>query len=527
MDQLKDFLKQAIKHRFWIAVGLSALLPVIAYAVGSGPIKDKAKQETDAIKGANDGVTKYKSGVVPNAQYKPMVDEKTGELEKDVNASWKKLYERQAPLLTWPSTVESRFRTWERKWPESVDASAVQLAIIEYVTAYPKFVTEVYKTFSPFDVVEGTGLVSAPAEDVLLHPFQFTIENPPELGKVWAAQERLWTQRTILEVIAKVNKDAKDWNTAIVKQINLLEVGNGTAQDQKSIAKGDALNEAPAIVDPTASAPAAASPTDPAAPKNLTSADTVYYINNASTQFKILPFEVSILIEQDHIQDLLVELENSPMAIQVMELEMSKPVNHVVKPVKGQSLNYQEYGGIMPGRMGTNFDMFGGGAQRFGAFGGPGAGRGAPTRSEKAKMVEQLVKKSTAVTIHDPYFNIVEATVYGQARFYNPPPPAPAAPPSAAAPAPAPATPEGTPAPAGEAPKADGEAPKAEAPKEAAPAAPPGGEAPKAEAPKEAPSTAPPGGEAPKAEAPKEAPPAAPPGGEAPKAGPGPAPAPK
>jgi len=505
MDQLKDFLKQAIKHRFWIAVGISALLPVIAYAVGSGPIKDKAAAETTAIKGAYDGVKKYSSGVVPNGQYKPIVDEKTGELVKDVNASWKKLYDRQAPLLDWPPSVETRFRTWERKWPESVDASAVQLAIIEYVTAYPVFVAKVYHTFQPFDIVEGTGLVSAPAEDILLHPFQFTIENPPELGKVWAAQERLWTQRTILEVIAEVNKDAKDWNTATIKQINLLEVGNGMAQDQKSIAKGEALNEAPAIVNPTAPAapadPSKTATTPGAGQPTQLSADSVYYINNASTQFKVLPFELSILIEQDHIQDLLVALENSPMAIQVLELEMSKPSTHVVKPVKGQSIGFAEYGGSMPAAPGSNMVAFGG--MRPG--GGPGPG--APTRSQKAAMVEALVKKATAVTIHDPYFNIVEVTVYGQARFYNPPPPEAPTQPSAA---PAPATPEATP-PATATPEAT--PPATEAPKDAAPAPAPSSEAPKAEAPK--------------AEAPKDAAPAPAPSGEAPKAEPGSAPTPK
>ena len=508
MDQLKDFLKQAIKHRFWIAVGISVLLPVIAYAVGSGPIQKKAADETAAIKGAYDGVGKYKSGVVPNAQYKPMVDEKTGELVKDVNASWKKLYARQAPYLNWPASVETRFRTWERKWPESVDASAVQLAIIEYVTAYPKFVTEVYRTFQPFDIVEGTGLVSAPAEDVLLHPFQFTIENPPELGKVWAAQERLWTQRTILEVIAEVNKGAKDWNTATIKQINLLEVGNGASQDQRSIAKGEALNEAQPIVNPAAPPPPAdpskAAPTAGGAPQLST--DSVYYINNPSTQFKVLPFELSVLIEQDHIQDLLVALENSPMAIQVMEFEMSKPSTHVVKPVKGQSMNYAGYGGTMPAMGGAGVETFGG-RPRTGGPSGP------MTRTKKAQMVEDAVRKAQGVTIHDPYFNIVEATVYGQARFYNPPPPEPAAEPSAAPAAPAPATPEGTP-PATEAPKAEGEAPKPEAPKAEAPKA----EAPKAEAPKT---------EAPKTEAPKDAAPAPAPSGEAPKAEPGSAPAPK
>jgi hypothetical protein len=504
MDQLKDILKQMIKHRFWIAVGISALLPMIAYAVGSGPVKEKAKTTTAAIQAANDGVKKYAGGTVPNSQYKPMVDEKTSDLVKDVNASWQKLYDRQAPYLDWPKSVQDRFPTWERKWPESVDASAVQLAIIEYVTAYPKFVNAVYESFHPFNVVEGTGLVSAPAEDVLLHPFPFTIENPPELGKVWAAQERLWTQRTLLEVVREVNKDAKDWNTATIKQINLLEVGNGLAQDQKSIAKGETLNEAPAINNPAAPAPAA---TDPAAAGGQPgqpaivqqSADSVYYIKNDNTQFKILPFQMSVLIEQDHIQDLLVALENSPMAIQVMEFEMSKPVNRVVKPVKGQDINYRGYGGIQPMMPGAERVAFGGGPRFSQAMPGVAAGgrdvRGAMKRSERDKLVAEAVKKASGVTIHDPYFNIVEVTVYGQTRFYNPPPPAPPAAPSVAAETPAPAAPA-----AAEAPKTEGDAPKAEATKTE-------GDAPKAETPKAE-------GEAPKAE------------GEAPKAEPAPAPAP-
>src|SRR4051794_4355196 len=234
MDQLKDILKQMIKYRFWIAVGVSVLLPIIAYAAGSGAIKQKAQTLTAENNGADTEVKKYTSGTVPNRQYKPIVDQQKEVLVKDVNASWKKLYARQAPLLTWPKNVEERFRTWERKWPENVDPGAVQQAIIEYVEAYPKFVTEVYQTFHPLDLVEGTGIVSSPPEDVLLRPFPFTIENPPELGKVWAAQERLWTQRTILEVIAQVNRDAKDWDGATIKQINLLEVGNPVAQDQRS-----------------------------------------------------------------------------------------------------------------------------------------------------------------------------------------------------------------------------------------------------------------------------------------------------
>ena len=46
MDQLKDILKQAIKYRFWISISVAALFALIAYFVGSGPVRDKAASET-------------------------------------------------------------------------------------------------------------------------------------------------------------------------------------------------------------------------------------------------------------------------------------------------------------------------------------------------------------------------------------------------------------------------------------------------------------------------------------------------
>src|SRR4029079_2330978 len=89
-----------------------------------------------------------------------------------------------------------------------------------------------------------------PPEEALLRPAVFDITKLPELGKIWAAQERLWIQRTDLDVVAQVNKNAKDWDSAIIKQINVLEVGSNVAQDQRSLAKGEALEEAEAIKAP-------------------------------------------------------------------------------------------------------------------------------------------------------------------------------------------------------------------------------------------------------------------------------------
>jgi hypothetical protein len=522
MDQVKEIIRQAIKYRFWIAVGISLLLPVIAYAVGSGPIKQKAIEETNKIDQAAKDVKQYAQGTVPNRQYKPAVDEKREVLTKDVNASWKKLYARQAPLLTWPSNVEERFQKWGRKWPENVDASAVQEAIIEYVNAYPKFVTDVYKTFQPFDPVEGTGIVSSPVEEMLLRPSKFTVEAPPELGKVWAAQERLWIQRTLLQVIADVNKSASTWDTAIVRQINLLEVGSPVAQDQVSIVHDGVIEEAPAITNPAAPPPDPAASSSAGTPEAaammamagssgygsggmLGQTDHLFYIKTDGTQFKVLPFQMTVLVEQNRIQDFLVALENSPMAIQINDFEMAKPAQRVTKPKKGDTMfPGGMYAGMMdytmmmrsPGMGGQT--MFGGErdprmmmaamADRMGAALPLQTRKGVDVRATdraKARGAEEAAAaKRTLVTIHDPYFNIVEVTVYGQARFYSPPPEEPPAEPSqSAATAAAPA--EGTPAPASptaEAPKTEGEAAKpAEAPKAEGEAAKPA-EAPKTDA---------------------------------------------
>ncbi len=94
---------------------------------------------------------------------------------------------------------------------------------------------------------------------MLLKPAPFSPDNPPEFGKVRAEQERLWVVTALLDVVAKVNDSvgAKDWDGAIVKQINALEVGSQTAQDQKSLAKGETLVPADPLLPEGAAAAAA------------------------------------------------------------------------------------------------------------------------------------------------------------------------------------------------------------------------------------------------------------------------------
>ncbi len=471
MDQIKVFIRLCIKYRFWISLGVAALFAIIAYAVGAGPVQAKADQQTAAITKAANDVKQFSAPGVPNDQYKPIVDEKTGVMGKDVNTAWKTLYDRQAPLLTWPGPVQKRFREWGRKWPENVAENAVELAKVDYIEAYPKYVDEVYQTCHPFDYETGTGIVATPPKEVLLRPLVFEPTKLPELGTIWAGQERLWIQRTMLEVVAEVNKKAKDWDSAIIKQINLLEVGSPVAQDQRSIAKGEQLAESEAIKAPGAEAAEEAQAAAPAAggmesmrgrfgggggPGGAAAAsETIYFVTPEKDkgQYKILPVMMSVLIDQDNVQDLLVALENSPMSIQVMDFELSRPAARVTKPEKGTSASVSGYaesmmGGMMKYRMG-NMGMAGYGgsygsmmSQMAGQMRGPsGAGMmggmmgGAAAAPEKKgvdkrstnrgvqrKEETKAAESAKGPSLFDPYFDIVEVKIYGQGRFYNPPP---------------------------------------------------------------------------------------------------------
>ncbi len=488
METAKEILRQMIKYRFWISIGIAALFATIAYLVGSGPIQAAAKKEIDVIKQAEKEVRTYSSPTIPTKEYKPIVEEKTKVVSADVLTAWRTLYDRQAPLLTWPEGVQERFQTWGPKWPEKVSPKTIELAIVDYIYAYPGYVDMVYKSFDPFNYETGEGVVASPSEGDLLLPAQFSEDHLPDLGKIWAAQERHWIQLTVLKVIAEVNKDAKKWDQAIVRQVMRLDVGDPGAQDQRSLAKNETLEESKAIYAPGEEPPAADAGGGAAAAgggraganmmtggggrprggdsmsggfggggSQTAGPDTVFYVKSDSDKYKVLPFAVTVLIDQDRVQDFLVELENSPMSIQVKDFELSRPEMKVAKPEKGDAA--------------ASFGMFGGGGGRMGAagmggmvgmggmygqmqqmqqmqqqnqrmmgdmanmsaFGGGGSGapagkvkKGADNRGKdrgKARTEkEKAIADAKGPVLNDAYFDIVQVKVYGQCRFFHAPP---------------------------------------------------------------------------------------------------------
>jgi hypothetical protein len=374
MDQVKEYLNLAAKHRFWIAIGVAALLPLIGYFVGAGSIQAQEEESRKKVEDNYKAVQVYEGKSTPvNKDYKPLVDKEKDALQKDVNAAWRKLYARQAPLLTWPEEVAGTFSEWGRKWPEDVDRNVVYQAVDAYIRTYDPYVQQVYQTLRPFDFETGKGIVVAPPAEVLLRPTRFDEVQLPTLGQVWAAQEKLWIQRTVLDVLAQVNAKAgaKDWPTAPVKQLNSLDVAGPEALDQVSVSEGTALVE-PEELDPVAKEAAEASEsgtsTGGAADQATmmrsrmggmgmgmpgmggavnTGPPRVMYLDTPSKdQVYIVPISLSVYVEQEAIPNLIVEFQNSPMNIQITEVEVVKPAPHTVqKPVKGDKSMLASMGG--------------------------------------------------------------------------------------------------------------------------------------------------------------------------------------
>ncbi len=575
MDQLKDILKQAVKYRFWIAIGIASLLPIIAFFVGTGALADAEKAQTTKIKSAKDEAGKFASGTIQNGLWKSAVDEKKELVGNDIARAHKKLYDIQEPLLTWPNTIVD-IPLWGETYPAKIDVQKISEKILDYTFVYDKYVDDVYMTFKPFDLKTGKGIVAAPSKQALLRPVVFNELAPPSLSDVWTAQRKLWIERTMFDVVAKVNAKSKatNWDNAPIKQIVMLEVANALALDQKTAAKEGQLIDAPPIVgDPKAAAPkAAAAATTTGSSRSegfgggggaaaSTGPEPVQFVVATSDQYYIVPVAMSVYIEQDRIPDLLVEFRNSPMSIRVLDFEMRRPKAPVKKPQKGEeSAAFSGQmgegrgrggmgGGLAGGGMGGDSDGGGGAmtiesmtgsqnkynkraAGKGPSMGGQGQDQANPKTREGGKNlaadnIKRLDEKRNnknlgdtdkdkskadqdeAPTISNPYFNIVQVTIRGQARFYKPPvkpaTPVPATTPGNATPE----TPKDAPKP--DAPKTDAttaDVPKADAAKADVPKA----DAAKADMPKDAvkpdaPKTDPavPKTDVPKADKPKDA----------------------
>ncbi len=492
----KEILRIIIQQRFWIILGFAALFPIIAFFVSAGAVSQATESKTGEITSAKDGANKYASAPnPPNGQYEAFTTEKISTIESDVNTAWNLLYERQAPLLDWPEQVAATLKEWGREIPANVAPNAERKVGVRYVQVYKKYAEEIYELFDPWDSVTGEGIVVAPPMESLLATVDLeSQEVEPSINKIWQLQENLWVRRAILQVVAAVNDDAgaTDWESAPVKQINMLEVGNAASVDHRTSAEGYELQDPEEVLREgetasTASTAAASGTSSAAAPRGggssmymeemmggMTGADGMmagvggraskagepvrFLSPDGVKQFRDYPALISVLIDQNSIQEFLVAFENAAMPMRVLEMNWVRPSTPVEPPVKGQQARFGggygigSGGGIL-GMEDMMMSMMGGAGGRggpgtsygagygdesymdemMGSMMGMGMGRGQMGSGRtarrqsvrrdltKSEETEEESDKDEQMVIFDPYYNIVELQVYVRARFFYEP----------------------------------------------------------------------------------------------------------
>jgi hypothetical protein len=370
MEQLKIALAVLKKYDFWVICGLTLLVAIVVSMMANSDLAsrfDKRKKELDAEFTDMTKIIGDKDH--PNDKYLQNVQELHDKLRKNVDSAWDKLYDQQRENNRLPDGLSQDFITsfWEF-WgrPEKLDPNKEIDSSLrgEYYnlisTCIPKLFERVgrrkpveekpvsggaprHDDGPVADTKKMVGIVDWEESDVQKISGRFKWTGRPRTLELVLAQEDLWVFEALVRIIENTNK--KDGNPpsnhreANIKRILSLEIG------QEAVARWSQSTQKVARI---AAGAAAATGPGPGAPKPPTpvpgaghagakgperSQLTGRYVDDKGQptddpskhydEFRMMPIDIRVVIEQDAIPKLLAECANSNMPIDVRMLRFT------------------------------------------------------------------------------------------------------------------------------------------------------------------------------------------------------------
>ena len=302
---------------------------------------------------------------------------------------------------------------------------------------------------------QGAGVLDWPGATELTKRFENWNDIPTTI-QIMLAQEDLWVYESLLNVIRNTNNCAKDKDKnyeppashkeAPIKEIQALEIGNDAAQSWAGcenavfVFSGDSGGSAAA----TSGAPGGPGPTGPMAPMGG-GRGQASYIGNAATsggsassllagryvdnsgkpladptqdpnqEFRMMPVNLRVVMEQRAIPRLLIECANSNMRIDVREVRILEE-----KP-PAFDVNGSSTGGEAPAGAAAIPQM--GGAPGGGRRGMGGRGMMGRVSSQGLGNAAQNGEFNYSEESADPNAPPVPVEIQGIIYIYNPPAP--------------------------------------------------------------------------------------------------------
>ena len=187
------------------------------------------------------------------------------------------------------------------------------------------------------------GIVDWPEADRARLEFEFDWRVPPRSAQVRTAQESLWIYESLLRAIRDVNKGATSQRNAVVKKIEILEVGHPAVLAAMRLpGPGDA--SAPSVrTGPVPMSGPASMPKDmlpgAAAPPMVTPVRYVYWDGTPISEgeespfaeFRLVPFRMRLVVDQRGIASLMAACANASMPLDIHRVSLrpedGAPVN--------------------------------------------------------------------------------------------------------------------------------------------------------------------------------------------------------
>jgi hypothetical protein len=251
-----------LKHRFWIGLGVFGLLWLIVLLIGLITLGDKVDGPRKEVKSKKEAVTNLRD--IKNENYTNLVHEKTEELEEQKKKVWAEAWKGQADLMFWPQNPRHP-QTWEHLQKAGHFAEEIppndrsDYRESDMYAAQPQIALD-----GEYGIKARLWPIQAEGGDwsKLLRRATFKTENFPTNEEVWLAQEDVWVQNELVNVIAAALDSARRFEpVAIFRRIEIPR-----AELEGTAAAATAEGAAPAAA--TAPAPTTTSGADGAKKSN-------------------------------------------------------------------------------------------------------------------------------------------------------------------------------------------------------------------------------------------------------------------
>jgi hypothetical protein len=266
MDQLRTILAWLKRQHFWVLSVLVALIAIGCWWSASRTLSSELAKNMQDIEGEFNSLKQTRGKpFLPNQQVIDKQKEEIKNQAKGVEATWKKLYERQREkVLEWPEDLkpETREKVEKLKFGDEMDRDMLndyQNYARGYFPQLPAIVdAPIIETSTAGGYGEGRGAYSGgrdgygggygagglvpgvdePQQDFICEWLNqgevreaLIFRTRPSSIRVWVTQEDLWVYKTLLNVIARTNEaaGATRQSNAAVRVIYALEVGKAAA----------------------------------------------------------------------------------------------------------------------------------------------------------------------------------------------------------------------------------------------------------------------------------------------------------